>query len=65
MSLELKPGGEGPGAADKVIFDDALTQLGAANAQEAVVAVWILAIAPQDDFSQPYNSGLGSDLGVF
>jgi len=60
------PGPAGPGAATDVSYDDAITQLGATNVQDAIVALWQLISAQQSgrlDFSNPNQSGL-LGLGV-
>lgn len=46
-------------------YDDSLTQLGVTNVQEALEAMWSFSIADQDDYSNPYNSGLGLILGAY
>ena len=59
-------GPPGTAAADTVAYDDSLTGLGAANLQQALIALTLIVAAlraAQLDFSNPNQSGLMA-LGV-
>lgn len=46
-------------------YDDTLTQFGVTTTQEAIETLWAYLVADQDDFANPYNSGLGLILGAY
>ncbi|WP_165190439.1 hypothetical protein [Caulobacter soli] len=54
----------GPGVAAQVAYDDTVTGLGVDNVQDALDAIWTQSLGPQDDFSNPFNSGLGLIIGA-